>query len=515
MRKLAIVVVIIAVIFRFYNLTLPPLFFDESIHATILKSLFSGNYRYDPAYHGPLLYYTLYIPVKVLGESELSLRLFPAVVGVFASLTPLLYRRYIGFEAASISAILLAVSPVIVNYSRFCREDITQLFLTALFVYFIFRYLEEVKEEHIEKDKEDGEDKRSSPFKLKIDLKLRRRSAYLILGFAILALFATLKETFYPIAAIFLLYFIFDIKKFRMADIALSILIFILIYTAFYTNFFTYTTPLTKFSEFPAVKAVSYWKYQHDIARIAGPWYYYLELILLYDLPVFVMALFAISRILKDRKDFEAFTAYWFLSNLIFFSYMQEKVPWLAMHILFPMYILAGIGISKIGGVSRISSVKTKGRWVMAVCAAICIAFSAYGSVHVNHLDPVNPAEPALYLPTQYDVRQFAEETENETVYVFTNIGEYWPLAWYLKDHKAYFITTGVKGVFHTGDYIVVNETSERFLNKHNLEFKETLVVRCWTFWTTPDLWKIPEFIVFRKPLTDVSCMNFSVYVSG
>lgn len=513
----AVFVTAIAAFLRLYNLSLPPLFFDESIHATILKSLFSGSYRYDPAYHGPLLYYTLYA-VKALGESEFSLRLIPAVVGVFASLTPLLYKRYIGFEAASIAAILVAVSPIIVNYSRFCRADIIQLFLTALFVYFIFRYLERSSRESGEEEEEEGEggEGKNSRFNLKLD----RCSAYLILAFTMLGLFATLKETFYPIAAIFLLYFIFDIKKFRAIDVAVSILIFILIYAALYTNFFTYTAPLTNFSEFPAVKAVSYWKYQHEIARIAGPWYYYLELILLYELPAFVMALFAISRILKDRTDFEAFTAYWFLSNLVFFSYMQEKVPWLAVHILFPMYILAGIGISRIGGDSgsqedRIRvNIKTK----MAVCAAVCVVFSAYGSIHANHLNPVNPAEPALYLPTQYDVRQFAEETKNETVYVFTNIGEYWPLAWYLKDHKAHFITTGVEGRgwgFHTGDYIVVNETNDKLLDKHNLEFKGTMVVRCWTFWTTPhDPWKILEFIVWRKPLTDVSCMNFSVYVS-
>lgn len=182
---------------------------------------------------------------------------------------------------------------------------------------------------------------------------------------------------------------------------------------------------------------------------------------------------------------------------------MQEKVPWLDVHILFPMYLLTGIGLSRLD---------LDGKKISAL-AALCILFSAYGSIHVNHINPVNPAEPALYLPTQYDVREFAEKTKNETVYVFTSVGEYWPLAWYLRDHRAYFITTGVEGrSFISGNYIVVNATNDMRLDKTNLEFVETMVVRCWTFWTTPELQRIPAFLAFREPLTDVSCMNFSVY---
>jgi len=145
-----------------------------------------------------------------------------------------------------------------------------------------------------------------------------------------MALLATLKETFYPIAAVFALYFIFDIKKFRASDLAISASVFLLIYFAFYTNFFTYTTPLTNFSEFPAVKAVSYWKHQHDIARIGGPWYYYLELILLYDFPAFLLAIFALHAIIIKRNNFEAFTAYWFLSFL--FCSPTSRRRFLAWH---------------------------------------------------------------------------------------------------------------------------------------------------------------------------------------
>ncbi len=484
MRKWLPLIFIVALLIRLYNLSDPPLFFDESIHATILKSLFSGTYRYDPAYHGPLLYYLLYIPVSLLGESEFSLRILPALVGVAVCLVPLLYRRYIGEHAALISAALIAISAIIVNYSRFCRADIFQLLFTSLFAYFIFRYLEAGKNWR--------------------EIKVDRDTLYIVAAFVCLALFATLKETFYPFAAIFLIFFIFDVKKFRITDLAVSTGLFFLIYAALYTNFFTYMDPLTNVSKFPAVSAVSYWKYQHDIARIAGPWYYYLELLLLYDFPALLLAVFGLVVIAKkrERAEFESFIAFWFIASLTFFSYMQEKVPWLAVHVLFPMYVLAGIGISRM-----------ESRKVKAITIAACILFSAYGSVAANIVNPVNPAEPTLYLPTQYDVREFAEKTKNDTVYVFTNVGEYWPLAWYLRDHHAIYITTGIRYSFGSGDYVVVNETNDARIDKSNLIFDEVMVVRCWTWWTTPEISRIPEFLILRKPMTDVSCMNFTVYI--
>ncbi len=484
MRKWLPLILIIAFSIRLYNLPLPPLFFDESIHATILKSLFSGSYRYNPAYHGPLLYYLLYIPVSILGENEFSLRILPALAGVVVSLTPLLYRRYIGDDASLISALLVSVSPIIVNYSRFCRADIFQLLFTSLFAYFIFRYLEVKKSWK--------------------DVKMDKNTLHLVAAFICMALFATLKETFYPFAAIFLIFFIFDIKKFRIGDLVLSIAIFFLIYAAFYTNFFTYMDPLTNISKFPAVSAVSYWKHQHDIARIAGPWYYYIELLLLYDFPALVLAIFGLVVMFRrrERAEFVSFIAFWFMASLIFFSYMQEKVPWLAVHILFPMYVLAGVGISKIDD-----------KKIKIASVIVCLLFSTYGSIAANIVDPVNPAEPTLYLPTQYDVREFAEKTRNDTVYVFTNVGEYWPLAWYLRNHHAIYITNGISYSFGSGDYVVVNATNDAKIDKTNLIFDEIMVVRCWTWWTTPDIYKIPEFLIWREPLTDVSCMNFTVYI--
>lgn len=468
-------ILLVASFLRLYNLGDVPLFFDESVHSVIVEQLIRGVYSYDPRFHGPLLYYSLAPFVTFLGKSEFSLRLLPALLGIAFIASIFLYKRYLG-DRVYIAALFVAITPIIVNYSRFCRADVYQLLFTSLFVYFLIRYLE----------MDEG---------TKSKLKLDRRSLWLILAAIPLALFATVKETFYVFAAMLLIYLIFDIKKFRLMDLLSALTVFFLIYAALYTNFFTEMTILTNVTKFPAVQAIDYWRGQHEIARIAGPWYYHLELLVLYDFPVLCLALYTLYwRIRGEGKDeFTSIFSYLFIANLAFFSYMQEKVPWLAVHVEFPMIMLA----AKSAG-------KRKALLILSV------AFLLYGSLSINVINPVNPAEPALYLPTQYDVKTItANFSDSDFVGLYTSIGEYFPLVFYLK--KWHLGNPDSPNL--NADIIIANQTSslklEPLLSKWK---KENMVVRCWTFWTQPDLTRIPEFLVLRKPLTDVYCMNFTVY---
>ncbi len=475
-RKLAaLAIVMLAVFLRFYDLGKPPLFFDESIHSVFANDVLEGTYRYDPAYHGPLLFYSVAPVIAALGENEATLRLLPATIGVLVVASVLLYRRYIG-DSALIAALFVAVSPVIVNYSRFYRADVYQLFFTSLIVYFLLRYLEAELSWR--------------------EVRLDRNTVYLLLAATFAALFAATKETFYPFAVFMLIYFIFDARRFRITDLAVAVAVFFFIYATFYTNFWSDMAAITSIERFPAFRAMEYWKHQHEIARIAGPAYYHLEILLIYDLPALLLAALCVRRWFAEARDeFTSIFVYLFIVNFAFYSFMQEKVPWLATHIEFPMFILAA---------------KLADRRLAAATAA----FLLFGCVMLNIVNPVNPAEPALYMPTQYDVRTItANFTENDTIYVLTTVGEYWPLAWYLKGHRVYYYVSGVGAAnYENADIIVANQTNAA---KLNLRWKnETMVVRCWSFWTQPKFERIPEFVAFRKPFADVSCMNFTVYYS-
>lgn len=474
-------IIVIAVILRFYDLGNAPFFFDESVHTVFVDEVLRWTYRYDPAFHGPLLFYLTAGVVSILGKSEFTYRIVPALFGVLTVSLLFKFERFIGDKGANCSALLVAISPIIVNYSRFFRNDILILFFTLSFVYFIFSYL---------KDK---------------------KTYQLILASFFLSLFACSKENFYPIALLILIYFIFDIKKFKFKDVALSILTFAFVYTAFYSNFFTYLKPFTNFNDFPVVKAIEYWKYQHEIARIGGPWWYYLPLLLLYDLPVFLLGIFAIFKwIYRKENGFKAFLIYWFIISLAFYSYVQEKVPWLVVHIELPLYIIAGVSLSEM---------KSKMRRLILI---LTVAFLLHSCLNLNILNPTNPAEPALYLPTSMEVKEFEEKLKgmNATVCVFMSPGDYWPLPLYLKDFENHYFSS-LKGFENIVDsykcnVIIMNETNA-MIAEGKIHYKEKFEVclRSWTSYSYESLnpIRILEFLLFRKPMGTVNYFNHTVFV--
>lgn len=365
------------------------------------------------------------------------------------------------------------------NYSRFCRTDVYVLLFTSLALYFILRYLER--------------EKSLSEFKIDMD------TGFAVAAAVFLGLFASIKETFYVFIAMLGLYLLFYIRKIRLFDLLVACVSFLGVYLMFYTYFFNDFSAVTDFSNFPAVRAFDYWKSQHEIARIAGPWYYHLELLLLYDFPALCLAGYMLYRVVRGEKDnFTTLFSYFFLANLIFFSYMQEKVPWLAVHIEFPMFMIAAKAID----------LKREG-WKDKVALLVTVTFLLYGSVAINVMNPVNYAEPALYLPTQYDVKKVEKFPDTTRVCLYTTVAEYYPLVFYLK----FWYMGDLDRPTTNANVIIANYTASLSLRPYLLEWdSENMVVRCWTYWTYPDLSRIPQFLVFRRPFADVGCMNFTVY---
>ncbi|MGB4196567.1 MAG: TIGR03663 family protein, partial [Methanoculleus sp.] len=71
-----------AVALRFYALDLKLFHHDEAVHAWFAYNLLTdGTYIYDPMYHGPFLYYVTAGVFSLLGDSDLTGRLLPALFG--------------------------------------------------------------------------------------------------------------------------------------------------------------------------------------------------------------------------------------------------------------------------------------------------------------------------------------------------------------------------------------------------------------------------------------------------
>ena len=120
-----------------------PYHHDESIHAFFSWKILEnglGDYKYDPVYHGPLLYYSSALMMLLFGDNDFTARLSAVVfgLGVIAFAWPL--RRYLGRWGALAFMLLVTFSPSWTYFTRFIRHDIYLALCNLGAVYFAFRY---------------------------------------------------------------------------------------------------------------------------------------------------------------------------------------------------------------------------------------------------------------------------------------------------------------------------------------------------------------------------------------
>jgi uncharacterized protein (TIGR03663 family) len=127
---------------RFAGLDARPMHHDEANQALKLGLLLErGEYRYDPAdHHGPTLYYLTVPLVRLLGRDSLaalderSLRLLPVLFGAGLILLLWLFRAEMGTGSILSAAVLAALSPAFVYYSRFYIQETLLVFFSAAFL---------------------------------------------------------------------------------------------------------------------------------------------------------------------------------------------------------------------------------------------------------------------------------------------------------------------------------------------------------------------------------------------
>src|SRR5262245_60179720 len=129
-------------ILRFWDLGAKAYHHDESLHAFYSWRLYDGQgYVHDPMMHGPLLFELNALAYLLFGPSDFTGRLVPALLGVGVIGLPYLLRHELGRAGAIAAALLFAISPAFLYFSRFIRHDIYVDFFTLLLVIGVFRYL--------------------------------------------------------------------------------------------------------------------------------------------------------------------------------------------------------------------------------------------------------------------------------------------------------------------------------------------------------------------------------------
>jgi uncharacterized protein (TIGR03663 family) len=480
---LFLLILLVTIVLRFYALDLKLFHHDEAIHAWFsYRLLTEGIYSYDPMYHGPFLYYMTAGIFSLLGDSDLIGRLFPALLGTL--LVPLLYPIYrLGYldkKQTIVAALFLAVSPNMVYFSRFLRNDIFIVFFTMVLLVALLYYFE------------------------------RQKMQYALIAGAAIGFGMTTKENMPIIVLIFgayLLYLVWTRKvrlpKHWIRDLALGALVAVGIMAVLYSSFGAHPEVLMD----GWLRAIEHWTSMHQAQRLGGPPYFYILLFLLYEVPLLILAVVGTLQFVdipgivsrwrekrmnqtespggtegaaeieeeapsetaaqpieqtqgfKDRlrdilsgtgelrpidrqKEFARFAIFWMLLSLGVYAYIGEKVPWLILHQLLPMIFVA------------VYAMTTKKATIAAVASIFLIAMT----LHVA-FTPADINEPIVQVQNSEDLREvFAKIDAADKVAVATD--SYWPLPWYYRGDSAsklaYYSQKVSESTIYGGDFDVV-----------------------------------------------------------
>lgn len=143
-EKLAYVVLIaLAALSRLYGLGQRVMSHDETTHVYYSWNLYRGlGFRHDPLMHGPLQFHLWALSYFLFGVNDATARLPDAVMGVLAVGLMWPLRRWLGKAGGLAAAVLMLVSPYMLYYSRYAREDAFAIVAGLLMIWAVLSYIE-------------------------------------------------------------------------------------------------------------------------------------------------------------------------------------------------------------------------------------------------------------------------------------------------------------------------------------------------------------------------------------
>ncbi|HVC32010.1 MAG TPA: flippase activity-associated protein Agl23 [Chloroflexota bacterium] len=423
-----LVLVLLAGLLRFWDLGSRMLHHDESLHAVYSYYLYIGKgYVHDPLMHGPFLFELNALVYFLLGVTDATARVAPALFGTILVGLPYLLRDKLGRTGAVVAAALIAVSPTILYYSRFIRHDIYQIFFMMLLVIATFRYFAERKTWclylAVVATSLAFSDKEDTYFLMAIlltfllgvsrqdvlDVILKGKEALspatdllILLSTLILPMFAAAPYFFLQhssettIDVVFAISFaiLFGTGMFvglrwnrgvwtRSAVVFWGI--FILLYTTFFSNPNGFSSGV--------FGSLRYWIDQEGVARGGQPWFYYLVLLPLYEFLSVGIALGGVVYWLRHRSLFTTFLMYWCLSSVVLWGWASEKMPWMVIELALPFCLLAAVTLGKLIEVTPWRTVLHQGGLLLALTLALTALVAA---TLVGQGSPFNAASPIV-----------------------------------------------------------------------------------------------------------------------
>ncbi len=271
---LFIPLIVYTAVTRLMALGLKPVQHDESMFAyySHLITLPPHQYKFLPILHGPLLEWATAGVFTLFGDSDATMRLFPALCGIGIAAAVWGMRKVVGDRAALLSVGLIALSPTLLFFSRFCRNDLPFLFTaTVMLGGFVLH----------------GRSGKAVPLFIALlaaAVAVTIKETWVIFFFIQLAFLAActiyalikripLNEA--PVVGVF----IRSVRtRFLTIGFAVSTGLFLIV--AFYSSFFEYREHADG-----VIESFQYWMEEHKRHRIEGPYHFYLIHLAIYEFP--------------------------------------------------------------------------------------------------------------------------------------------------------------------------------------------------------------------------------------
>ncbi len=141
---LVLVILLLAIFSRLYILGARVMSHDETSHVYFSWLLYTGQgYRHDPVTHGPLQFHLVALMYFLFGDSDFTARLSQALFSIATVVAAWgLFRRYMGRLGGLILSALFLISPYMLYYGRYARNESYVTLFGVVMLWATLRYLE-------------------------------------------------------------------------------------------------------------------------------------------------------------------------------------------------------------------------------------------------------------------------------------------------------------------------------------------------------------------------------------
>ena len=141
---LVVLIIVLTILSRLTGLGDRVMSHDEVNHVVPAFDLYSGRgYRHDPVTHGPLQFPLMALSYFLFGDNDFTSRLPHALFSIATvSFILIFYKRYLGKYGALAAGLFFMLSPFMLFYGRYARNDAICAFWGVATFYVLLRYFE-------------------------------------------------------------------------------------------------------------------------------------------------------------------------------------------------------------------------------------------------------------------------------------------------------------------------------------------------------------------------------------